>query len=423
MKRIAATIFIFLVMAVWVQSMRQVNNTADSDQLPGIEFLGEGPGEYTVGATQNFIVKRLPYRFDFESGPSYTGVGEERVWSISGLNNSPPALWDEEIDLGQKPAGCVIEYIGIDDDIDGRINTFEVNGEVVETVTQGLVFSGNFVLPESGDLKFIARDSVGGWISDCVDIITPTDEPTETPTNTPSPTSTSTPDPSVTPTETPTQGPSPTPTDGPSPTPTATPTGIVMTPTATEAPPTPEATSTPTRRPRESTCLRINFDVGGQSARRGLYVVKETGGRLLAEWYAEDGWTDSGWIRDIDISFENVYVQVFYYSGPGADPIEMKILNPAPGTPYGWLSWGVCHAIEVAWPGEPPPFRDDSQAQAEADGQAASETQAEVAPAPAPDNASPPAPEEPTAEPTPEPVVVDDDDNDSGGSSVSLGGD
>jgi hypothetical protein len=28
----------------------------------------------------------------------------------------------------------------------------------------------------------------------------------------------------------------------------------------------------------------------------------------------------------------------------------MEIVNPAPGTPYGWLTRGVCHALEVGWP-------------------------------------------------------------------------
>jgi hypothetical protein len=79
-------------------------------------------------------------------------------------------------------------------------------------------------------------------------------------------------------------------------------------------------------------------------------VAQEVGGKVLGSWYAEEGWQDSGWIQDIDISFPSVYVQVFYYSGPGADPVEMRILNPAPGTSYGWASRGVCHAIEVAWP-------------------------------------------------------------------------
>jgi hypothetical protein len=78
--------------------------------------------------------------------------------------------------------------------------------------------------------------------------------------------------------------------------------------------------------------------------------VQEIGGRVLASWYAEEGWMDSGWIKEIDITHENVYVQVLYYSGPGADPVELKIVNHAPDSPYGWLSWGMCHALEVAWP-------------------------------------------------------------------------
>jgi len=100
--------------------------------------------------------------------------------------------------------------------------------------------------------------------------------------------------------------------------------------------------------------VRINFDVGGDEAVRGLYIVQEVGGKLLASWYALDGWKDSGWFRDIDITHENVYVKVLYYSGPDATPIEMVIVNPAPDSPYGWMSWGICHAIEVKWPDEKP---------------------------------------------------------------------
>jgi hypothetical protein len=102
--------------------------------------------------------------------------------------------------------------------------------------------------------------------------------------------------------------------------------------------------------PRENACLRINFAVGGDVARRGLYVVQEVGGRVLYSWWAEEGWEDSGWITDIDITFPAVYVQVFYYRGDGSEPIEMRIVNPAPGTMYGWLARGQCHALEVAWP-------------------------------------------------------------------------
>ena len=97
-------------------------------------------------------------------------------------------------------------------------------------------------------------------------------------------------------------------------------------------------------------CARVDFELSDDVARRGLFLVRETGGKELIFWEADDGWRDSGWFRDIDISFESVYVQVFYYQGPDRAPIEMQILNPAPGTSYGWMARGMCHALEVAWP-------------------------------------------------------------------------
>jgi hypothetical protein len=100
---------------------------------------------------------------------------------------------------------------------------------------------------------------------------------------------------------------------------------------------------------RSLSCLRINFELGPDSARRGTYLVRETGGHLLANWWAEDGWMDSGWFRDIDISAPAVYVQVIFVKGDGTET-TMRILNPAPGTEYGWVARGQCHALEVAWP-------------------------------------------------------------------------
>jgi hypothetical protein len=126
-------------------------------------------------------------------------------------------------------------------------------------------------------------------------------------------------------------------------------------PSMTASPsPGPSPSPTPTKRTRSNACVRIDFETGGDDAARGLYVVQETGGKLLASWYALDGWKDSGWIKEIDITHENVFVQVLYYRGPGAEPVVMRILNHAPGSPHGWMSWGVCHALEVAWPGEKP---------------------------------------------------------------------
>ncbi len=116
--------------------------------------------------------------------------------------------------------------------------------------------------------------------------------------------------------------------------------------TMTLSPPTP----TPTKEPRLNACLRINFEISGDIAHPGNFVVQEVGGRLLASWHAEEGWQDSGWIRDIDITHPSVFVEVFFVSDYGGEPIKMHILNPAPDTEHGWLSRGICHALEVGWP-------------------------------------------------------------------------
>lgn len=381
MKRAIVTALLMTTIAVWALSMRQ---TAQVQNLPGVEFLGNGPGSFAVGEGLDFLVKRPVYSFNIEPGPTYTAANRERVWAISAFNSAPPALFDETVDLGEVPAGCVVEYIGIDDDEDGRINAFYLDGNEIHTVTQGMVFSGEFTVASAGRLTFVARDSVGAWIDACREIIEPTPEATDTPTATTSPTVTETATPTDVPTETPTVNPSITPTEpGPTETPTSTPvatetptvtaTAVTATPTATEEVKAPTVTTTPTKEPRLNSCLRINFEQGGDVARRGLYVVQEVGGRVLVEWYAEEGWTDSGWFTDIDITFPSVYVKVLYYSGPGATPIEMKIVNPAPGTPYGWLSRGMCHAIEIAWPDEPPPAAPEAAVSTEVENPVASE--------------------------------------------------
>lgn len=340
--------------------MRQAGAT---ETLPLVRYLGQG-GAYAVNPGENFIVKRIhPFRFDFEPGPTYVAQANERVWASSGETDIPPADYHNWHTFGTVEAGCVIDYVGIDDDVNGIVNSFYINGEVVHTITEGLVFDGRFTTPIDGELQLYASDSVGIWVNICEDQIelTPSATATETPTatatttNTPTPTPTDEPTitpsvtltPSVTPTGTLTATTTATPT--PSLTPSLTPTNDV-TPTVTATPDVPETTPTPTREPRLNACLRINFEIGGHVARTGLYVVQEVGGRVLASWYADEGWEDSGWITEIDISYPAVYVQVLYYAGPDTEPIVMRILNPAPGTQYGWLSRGMCHALEVAWP-------------------------------------------------------------------------
>ena len=90
--------------------------------------------------------------------------------------------------------------------------------------------------------------------------------------------------------------------------------------------------------------------MSGDVAEAGTYEVQEVDGRLLASWTAQAGWQDSGWIRDIEISFLAVHIKVIFYPADGSPPVEMAIENPAPGTTYGWVARGMCHALEVGWP-------------------------------------------------------------------------
>jgi hypothetical protein len=326
---------------------------ADGD-VPALAFLGES-GTYSVGEGYNFIVKtRHPFGFMFMPGPEYAARDGERVWSVLGNFDAPAPDHQVTRIVGPVQKDCVIDFATIDDDEDDRINYFKLNDSVLYTMGQGLATRGRFVIPTDGILSYEAQDSIGMFISVCDKKITPTPTMTLTPTATLEPTFT--PSPTFTPTMTltPTATMTSTIITTPSPTitPTATTTPVPVTPTAEPdiATPTPSPSPTATREPRLPSCLRINFDVSGQEARRGLYVVQEVGGRFLVGWEADNGWKDSGWFYDIDITFPAVYVDVLYYHGPGVEPERLRMLNPAPDTDHGWLGRGMCHALEVGWP-------------------------------------------------------------------------
>lgn len=324
---------------------------ADGD-VPALAFLGES-GSYSVGEGYNFIVKtRHPFRFMLVPGPEYTAKPGERVWSV--LGDAEPPVPDHAVTriVGPVEKDCVIEFATIDDDEDDRINTFRLDGAVLYTMGQGLTTRGRFIIPHDGMLSYEALDSIGMFIEVCGKKITPTPTLTLTPTATLEPTFTPTPTLTPTLTLTPTATITGTLTPTPVITPTVTSTPIPVTPTAEPdiATPTPSPSPTATKEPRLPACLRINFDVSGHEAKRGLYVVQEVGGRFLVGWEADDGWKDSGWFYDIDITFPAVYVEVLYYHGPGATPVRLGIWNPAPDTDAGWLGRGMCHALEVGWP-------------------------------------------------------------------------
>lgn len=327
MSHIARIITIILLGFLGVEAVSQAAVPKQADPpLPTLVYLGEGPQTFNNEPGWNFIVKRLyPFRFEFVPGPTYTAVTGEFVWASMGTGGSPPAVYHQSVEVGFVQAGCVVSYIGIDDQVDGRINHFTLDGMIIHTMTEGMVTSGKFNVPQAGVLGYVAEDSIGLYIDVCeIEIETPI-PPTSRPTLTPTPGGTQTP---IVPTPV---------------------TILTVTPTMTQTPVGVVGTPTATRRPKKA-CTRINFEISGDVAREGEYRVVEAGGRLLFVWPAKAGWQDSGWQYDIDISFDAVHVEVYFVPSDGSEHIRMNILNPAPGTPYGWLSSGMCHALEVGWP-------------------------------------------------------------------------
>lgn len=374
-KSIVMVFATVVLISGWLGAFRNhAQGQVATTNLPTLVYLGEGAATYNEPGW-NFIVKRLnPYRFEFVNGPTYTATGKERVWRSMGTNGAPPAVYHVDAELGFMEKDCIIEYLVIDDDVDGRVNHFYLDDEFLLTIPEGMVSKGQVVLPRSGNLKYDSNDSIAMYISLCDSKAPPVDETStpdgvaSTPSVTPTLISTSTEVPTVIASATPLPTGTATVDIGLTLTPTVEQTAVFVTPTIapnltitpnalTTATPTPIGTSvptvTPTRHPTRvpvKACLRINFEVGDGAARAGRYDVVEVGGRLLHSWEAQSGWQDSGWIYGIGITFDAVYVDVIFVPADGGPAITMRILNPAPGTNHGWLSNGVCHAIEVDWP-------------------------------------------------------------------------
>ena len=320
-----------------------------------------------------------PFAFVFVPGPTYTAALNEAVWTSFGTNGSPPAVYHVDTVFGPVLAGCIVQYVEIDDQVDDRRNFFLIDNDVIYEIPQGMVSSGSFVVPRDGVLNYFVNDSIGLYVDTCSAIATGVPKETALPTNTPTliSSATSTPSAAETPTATALASATSTlpgtlistSTSTPAVNSTGTPATVIPgneTPLATEtavsppsttplppvvATPVPAITPTPTKHPFHSktACTRINFEVSGDTARQGVYELVEADGRILATWQAENGWQDSGWMN-VKITYPSVYVGVSYLASSMAAPVEMRILNPAPGTNSGWLTEDMCHAIEVAWP-------------------------------------------------------------------------
>ena len=153
-----------------VTNLTAVAAPLQQSTLPTITFLGEGPGTFSVDPPLKLLVKTYEngqFLFVEHDAGSYTAESGERVWATNFVPAEPIRLFHEERNYGQVSAGCVVNFVQIEDNPDNRRNTFYINGEVLHVVEQGWVTYGSVTVPEDGVLTFYAEDSIGMVIEIC----------------------------------------------------------------------------------------------------------------------------------------------------------------------------------------------------------------------------------------------------------------
>ena len=193
MKRKLFVIASFGIIALMVLLLggTAFGETQAANALPEVEFLGEGPGSFNT-TLDDFIVKRSQEQYDFVDGPTYEAAEGERVWAVRGTKEAPTAINNTVHSLGTAYENCTVEYVGIDDDVNGIRNGFFLGGNLVELIMEGMVFEGSYVSPvTTPDHRLVAEESIAYWYTPCEEgeaTATPTEPAaTATSTNTPEP--------------------------------------------------------------------------------------------------------------------------------------------------------------------------------------------------------------------------------------------
>jgi len=101
-------------------------------------------------------------------------------------------------------------------------------------------------------------------------------------------------------------------------------------------------------------CAQLSFaQRDGRGAQSGVYALMDVTSGQVAAWSAPAGAQNSGWIYNVPVAFNSVHVRVLFYPRyGGGTAVEMPILNHAPDTAEGWLTRGMCHSLELAYPEE-----------------------------------------------------------------------
>ncbi|MCB9137793.1 MAG: Ig-like domain-containing protein [Caldilineaceae bacterium] len=179
---------VLFILSISLISVHAQAKSLTQNQLPQVNYLGSGPNTFTIDSSHYFWVKSGESVFSRVAGGTYQADTGERVWETDYVPDDAYYVHGGEAALGVASAGCVVEYVQLDDDPDSRRGRFLINNTQVHEPDQGMVVYGRFEIADGGDLTFNTEDSVALVV--VITCTTPT--PTNTPTYTPTPTATPT---------------------------------------------------------------------------------------------------------------------------------------------------------------------------------------------------------------------------------------
>ena len=157
--------FIALLAVAWVSVIGPSGGMGgvprqEVDLLPDVTFLGEGPATFTIEPDHTFVIKYRRNNYKNEPGPTYTALPGERVWSFSFVPDDGVYPYHSVESFGPVTAGCVVQFVQIDDDVDERINHFDVNSLRVYTC---LLYTSQ----SNPRLSALVTEQIGdGWLRD-----------------------------------------------------------------------------------------------------------------------------------------------------------------------------------------------------------------------------------------------------------------
>lgn len=169
---------VFAVIVILFLIWQPASGAADvaqlgSCELPGVIFLGEGPGTYSLpDGYDTLIIKRFgPFRFGPVEGDTVTltesdnstGGHIARAWAMTGTD-VPPAHFGENVLIGEFPKNARIKTIMIDDDNDNRLTTVVNESQNIYTVIEpSMVQPIEFTTDHAGKYYIDSADSIAFW--------------------------------------------------------------------------------------------------------------------------------------------------------------------------------------------------------------------------------------------------------------------